>query len=240
VCTLCDKKLGHVHAAVMHAESTKHLNKLEYARQEKLLESSMEADDRPYDMLDQHIVARGKAAGLTECRCLLCNVILHDKFTLLAHMCSSKHLRNLDWYQRLHCAMALDRFQSVQDVYAPGNKAITREESFVGLTPFGDFIISHEIHNFIKELPQCVSVREWDYYCRYCNASMNNEQSLDAHLTSQNHRLKTQTRAMYQNPSFPSRPTREFKPIQEDTWQTVTRVGAVPPPPSSRPVPRPK
>ncbi len=238
VCTFCDKKLAHAVSAVNHAASAKHIRQLDYARQEKLLESSINLNDRPYDMLDQHIIARGKSLGLTECRCLLCNVTLHDKYTLTAHMSSNKHLRNLDWYQRLHCAIALDRFQSVTDLYAPGSKALIREESYVALTPFGDFIISKEVHKFISDLPKCVSVREWDYYCRYCNNIMNNEQALENHLNSQNHRMRAQARNMYQMPNYPQ-PAREYKPPQEQSWQTAVRAGAVPPPPSSRPMARP-
>lgn len=239
VCTYCDKHLAHSVSAVNHASSAKHIRQLEYVRQEKLLESTIILNDRPYDMLDQHIIARGKSLGLSECRCLLCNATLHDKYALISHMGSNKHVRNLDWYQRLHCAIALDRFQSVTDLYAPGSKAVVREESYVALTPFGDFIISHEVQKFIKDLPKCISVREWDYYCRYCHAIMNNEQSLDSHLSSQNHRLRAQAKNMYQMPNYQQQQAREYKPPQEQSWQTAVRAGAVPPPPSSRPTARP-
>ena len=85
VCTLCDKKLMDMSFFADHISSRKHLNYLEWARNN---------DDRDKD-LPEYIVASEWGY-----RCTVCDVPMNSKSVIGIHLASSRHSRNLGYNHR--------------------------------------------------------------------------------------------------------------------------------------------
>ena len=167
--------------AIEHAATAKHQRMLEYEYGGNTSCYEASQVDQKFDVLDQNVIMRSTNAEELG-KCLLCRVVLHDLYTVGVHVASNRHRNNLNWYQQVHAAMALKRFMSITETHPRCQKIPYEEDSYAALRPFPEFIIDEKTVRFIRDLPDGIVVREWDYYCLYCDSKALAEDQLHAHV----------------------------------------------------------
>jgi hypothetical protein len=178
-CELCDKRLGDIETAALHASTEKHRRQVRYESEtQEMSKTALRVGD--YDVIIQNVIERGDDSS-TAGRCPLCCVSLSDTYQLMQHVTSRKHKTNLDWYQRVHAARALGKFLSVKDLDSRFGSSGYDGASYDKILPHSSFIISEEIVSFIRNLPHGVVVREWEYFCMHCDVKLVSDDFVTRH-----------------------------------------------------------
>lgn len=227
-CRLCDKHLSDVETAALHASTEKHKRQLRYSDDSSSSGSDIGLYMGDYDIAVQNVIQKLDDPGLIG-RCLLCRNKFSDSYQLLSHVSSKRHRQNLDWYQRVHAAIALGKFISAKDTHPSRNRVLYEDDLYDQIPPPSEFIISGEIASFIRDLPEGVVVREWEYYCSYCDSKTYSDEQIMSHTMSHTHKavrgLKQIERKESESLSVQ---------LQDTDWESAVRAGLIPPPPLNR------
>ena len=179
-CDLCDKLLSDIETAAQHATTDKHQRQVQYIQESKAVEEVYASSTDGYDMFIQNVIERG--GGTSSCgRCPLCSVTLADAYQATQHINSKKHKSNLDWYQRVHAAKAFGKFLSARGQLSQ-SRMNNESGSYDRIIPHSQFLISEEVGRFIQKLQQGIVVREWEYFCMYCDTKFLSEDAVCNHI----------------------------------------------------------
>ena len=182
-CEMCNKLLTDIEAAALHAVTEKHKRQMLYREQSRMV-SERFASSSQHDVTIQNVIEPSDdpyAIG----RCRLCCVTITDYYQLLQHTGSKRHRSNLDWYQRVHAAKALGKFLPGKDHDAWMSAPMPGEVTYDKILPHSKFLVDEGIARFIHGLSKGIVVREWDYFCVYCDSKLQTEESAIRHTHRQ-------------------------------------------------------
>ena len=231
VCKLCDKRLVDTWIATDHVATDKHKRAMDTMNAEgKSSQYSTFLLDG-FDILDQNVILRSTSSDEIG-KCLLCRLVLVDSTHVLTHVGSSRHRRNLEWYQQLHIAMALCRFVSITETNPRCTRVPFEDDSYASLKPFPEFIVEDKMVNFVKSLPDEIVLREWDYFCSFCEARALSENELMTHLNSHQHIAVRQLKLLEKRKRLDH--DEITRPVEDTDWKAAVSNGSIPPPPLNR------
>jgi hypothetical protein len=174
---MCNKLLFDIEAAAHHASTEKHKRQLQYYEQSRSLTRRLDSG-ATYDIAMQNLVhmpADWNSSG----RCNICSVTVADTYQLLQHIGSKKHKAYMEWFQRVQAAKAIGKFLSSKD---RDPRSLVQGSSYDHLTVPANFVVSHEIAQFIRSLPRGVFVRDWDYFCSICESKIQSDDFVARHF----------------------------------------------------------
>lgn len=230
-CELCGKHLVDAETAICHAASEKHKRQLRYIEESGSVSSGSSIMIGDYDIFLQNVIARNTIASCIG-RCLLCRVSLNDVYQALSHICSRRHRQNLDWYQRVHAAKAIGKFISAMEADPRNNDIPFENDLYDRIDAPPDFIISSDVWSLIRELPEGVVVREWEYFCVFCGCKCLSDEFMYQHSRSHGHNA---IRGLKQIERGGSRRTLGIRFGYSDTdWESAVSSGEIPSPPLNR------
>lgn len=230
VCDICDKRLGDIESAALHALTDKHKRHLRYLQEaDELSSSSLRVGQ--YDVMLQNAIQRSDSTSQFA-KCLLCRSSLCDPYQVLTHVGSRRHRQNQEWYEKVQAAKALGKFATIRET-EPRRTGIPYEsESYELISPPAAFIISQEVADLIGNLPEGIIVREWDYFCQSCDCRLNTEDHVRSHIASAQHtgygEGKKNGNGAWRGPK--QRPLN----VRDTDWGTAVKAGVIPPPPLNR------
>ena len=228
-CKLCDKRLPDLDVAALHASTDKHKRQWKFSRDgsDEVQSCSLKVGD--FDFMTQNVIEKlGVAPQIG--RCLLCKTIFSDPTQVLGHISSKRHRQNLDWYQRVHVSKALGKFISTRDTHPSRKRIPFEDELYDDILPPPNFVISDSVVRSIRTLPAGIAVREWDYYCTYCEAKLMDHDQMLQHLSSHSHIVVRDAKGT----EVARRGTVDVPTVQDTNWESAVRNGLIPPPPLNR------
>jgi hypothetical protein len=163
--------------------------------------------------------------------CLLCRVLIPDSYNLGNHILSRRHKQNLDWFQRILAAKKMDKFVSVKETHPFGNKGDYETELYEQMIPPPNFVIDYKIIQSLRELPEGIRLREWEYYCSLCDSKLHTEDSIANHVTGHSHMAVCNLLKLQ---STEREGKKQHKKLQDTDWESAVRAGRIPPPPLNR------
>jgi hypothetical protein len=181
---MCNKLLTDIEAAAIHAATEKHKRQLLYREQSRLVTERFTSSARN-DVTIQNVIQSGDDPH-TMGRCRLCGVSVGDYYQLLQHIGSKRHRANMEWYQRVHAAKAFGKFLPGKDHDAWMAAPLPGETTYDKILPHSKFLVDEGIARFIHSLPKGIVVREWDYFCVYCDAKLLSDDVVVRHNHRQN------------------------------------------------------
>jgi hypothetical protein len=189
VCELCNRRLVTKADAIDHCVQKSHLDSL---YESVPIYHCIHSDG--YDVLGQNVIEPGLVTDPDGPigKCSLCKSILHDNYQLEIHIESKRHVSNLRWFMEVHCAIANGKYLSNKiDRFLPNNvnePGPWEEDDYSKKPTCENFLFDSSICKFIWNLPRGINVREWDYYCRFCDRRIHTRDDIDSHIETDKHR----------------------------------------------------